>query len=139
VLIVRGHPVLPDDEYGLTEAYCVEPGCDCRRVMLNVVSRRQMAFLASISYGFDRDEEWAGPFLDPLNPQSQYAGVLLDLVTEMLANPDYVARLESHYYAVKDAVADPNHPAQRVLAQLEAEDRRRPPRRQARKRKPRGR
>jgi hypothetical protein len=40
VLTTRGHPVLPDDEYALLESSCVDPGCDCRRVMLNVIGRR---------------------------------------------------------------------------------------------------
>jgi len=29
-----------DDEYVLLEACCTDPACDCRRVMLNVASRR---------------------------------------------------------------------------------------------------
>src|SRR5438045_9155529 len=66
-LTTRGYPGVPDDEYGLIEAYCPDPGCDCRRVMLNVVSRRQQAHIATISYGFDRDHELAGPFPDPLH------------------------------------------------------------------------
>jgi hypothetical protein len=139
VLTTRGHPVLPDDEYGLLESYCVEAGCNCRRVMLNVVARRQQAVLASISHGFDRDKAWAGPFLDPLNPQSRYADVLLGLVEQVLADPGYVARLEAHYYQVKGAVADPTRPAQRLLAESAAEDRSRLSRPRARKRKRRGR
>ena len=69
-ITTQGHPVLPDDEYALVESYCTDPACDCRRVMLNVLPRRQgkRGFLAAISFGFDRDEEMAGPFLDPLNP-----------------------------------------------------------------------
>jgi hypothetical protein len=117
VLTVQGSTVLPDDEYGLLESYCVEAGCHCRRVMINVASRRQQKILASISYGFDRDGEDAGPFLDPLNPQSRYADVLLDLVEQVLADPTYVARLEAHYYQVKGAVADPSHRCHQVLAQ----------------------
>jgi len=112
---------LPADEYALLEYYCPDPECNCRRVMLNVVGRRQQAdhFLASISYGFDREDEFAGPFLDPLNPQSEYAGILLDLVERyVLSDPDYVARLEAHYRMVKEATADPSHPVQERLRQL---------------------
>jgi hypothetical protein len=115
-MTTRNHPVLPDDEYALVEAYCADPQCDCRRVMLNVLARRQgKNCLASISFGFDRDEKMAGPFLDPLNPQSQYADVLLDLVTMVLADPTYLARLESHYHQVKRAADDPTHPVYRML------------------------
>lgn len=137
-ITIRGHPKLPDDEYALVKAYCPDPACDCRRVMLNVLGRwrRQQGYLASISFGFDRDPELAGPFLDPLNPQSQYAGVLFDLVAQILeSDPGYVARLEAHYHQVKQAVADPMHPAHQVLARLEAGGEERPARRRKGKRK----
>jgi hypothetical protein len=113
VFIVRGDPLLPDDEYGLIEAYCDDPRCNCRRVMLNVAGRAQQAVLASISYAFDRDDEFAGPFLDPLNPQSGYAEALLELVELILEDPAYLARLEAHYFQVKGLAADPRRQAQR--------------------------
>jgi hypothetical protein len=133
---LRGHPVLPDDEYALIEAFCPDPQCDCRRVMLNVAGRRQMelGFLASVGFGFDRAGEFAGPFLDPLNPQSQYADALLELVTQVLADPAYVARLESHYQQVKQAVADAPHPSNRPSAQSNRRTERRSARQTSRKR-----
>jgi hypothetical protein len=128
-ITTRGYPGLPDDEYALVEACCPDPTCHCRRVMLNVLSRRR-GHLASISFGFDRDGEMAGPFLDPLNPQSQYSQVLLDLVeTQILADPAYVARLESHYRQVKRAAADPTHPVYKKLKRLGVKDKDRPARR----------
>ena len=67
--------------YGLIEFYCPDPACDCRRVILNVAEEQHPErFLASISYGFDRDDPEAGPFLDPLNEQSPYAFALFDRV-----------------------------------------------------------
>lgn len=133
-LTIRGHPALPDDEYGLIESYCVEAGCNCRRVMINVAGRRQQAILASISYAFDRDDEWAGPFLDPLNPQSRHADALLDLIEQMLADPGYVARLEAHYNQVKGAMNDPTNPGQQLPTRSTGKDRARPPRSRARAR-----
>lgn len=127
-LTIRGSSALPDDEYGLLDSYCVEAGCNCRRVMLNVVGRRQQKILASISYAFDREDEWAGPFLDPLNPRSRYAETLLGLVEQVLADPGYVARLEAHYHQVKDAMGDPTHPSQKMLTRSTLENRARPPR-----------
>lgn len=41
-ITTRGYLGLPADEYALVEAYCPDPKCDCRRVMINVVGRRQM-------------------------------------------------------------------------------------------------
>jgi hypothetical protein len=104
-ITIQGHPSLPDDEYGLIEAYCTDLKCNCRRVMLNVIGRQQGSeYLAAISFGFDRRKKDAGPFLDPLNRQSKYAPALLALVaTEVLADPAYVARLEAHYRQSKGA------------------------------------
>jgi hypothetical protein len=128
VLTTRRYPGLPDDEYGLLESYCPDLRCNRRRVMLNVVGRWRRAILATVSYGFDRDAAMAGPFLDPLNPQSTYADTLLGLVEEVLEDPAYVARLQAHYHRVKGAMADRSHPARQLLAQSVQDDRIRPSR-----------
>jgi hypothetical protein len=126
-MTVSAFPGVPAGDYGFIEAYCVDPRCDCRRVMLNVASRTQNRMLAAISFGFDRADEMAGPFLDPLNEQSEYAPALLDLAADVvLADPAYVARLEAHYRMVKEAAADPRHPAQVVLKLLATADAPRP-------------
>jgi hypothetical protein len=115
---------LPVGSYDLLEFYCPDPACECRRVMLNVAEEKGPdRFLASISYGFDRDEEDAGPFLDPLNPLSRYAEDLLQLVEEIvLSDPRYVARLERHYYLVKEAASNPTHTAYDKLRKVLADD-----------------
>ena len=121
-LTLRGYPGLPDDEYALIESYCTDPHCDCRRTMLGVVRRTLMerGAVASISYGFDRDDELAGPFLDPLNPQCEFAETLLEVVQNVvLSNPAYVARLESHYQQVKRAAANPSDPAHRRIREID--------------------
>jgi hypothetical protein len=88
--------------------------------MLNIAEEKDPdRFLACISYGFDRNEEMAGPFLDPMNPQSEYAEPLLELVERtVLSDPRYVARLERHYALVKRAASDPEHPAYRKLQRI---------------------
>jgi hypothetical protein len=128
VIHVVNNPYLPDGAYALMESYCTDPDCDCRRVMLNVVNPEisKEDYLASISYGFDREEEFAGPFLDPLNPQSKYAGELFTLVKMVLADPAYTARLEAHYKEVKRALKDPAHKIHRILADARRTSRQRP-------------
>jgi hypothetical protein len=110
---------LPVGSYGLLEFYCPDPECDCQRVMLNVVEKKQPGhFLASISYAFDPDDEMAGPLLDPLNRQSEYAEKLLQLIEQVvLIDRNYVARLKWHYSLVKQAATDPAHPAYRKIQQ----------------------
>jgi hypothetical protein len=115
-------PGIPQDDYGLLESYCPDPTCDCQRVMLNVVSRRQQRQVATISYGFDRADKDAGPYLDPLNPQGPHAKALLNLVAAHLeADTAYVLRLKAHYAIVKAAAANPNHPVQKLLAEWNRE------------------
>jgi hypothetical protein len=106
--------------YYLIEHYCPDADCDCRRVMLTAVREdRPNRSLASISYAFDADDEMPGPFLDPMNPQSEHAEALLDLVAEtVLTHQGYLDRLERHYALVKEAASDPDHPAYDELQEL---------------------
>jgi len=53
VLTILRHDKIPAGEYALLESYCERPGCDCRRVILSVVSRRQQQTLAVIAYGWE--------------------------------------------------------------------------------------
>jgi hypothetical protein len=108
---------VPAGVYGVVESYCPDPTCDCRRVMLNILGGRLPGrILATISYAFDPDDEMPGPFLDPINPQSEYAAAILPMIAELLlADPAYVARLGRHYAMVKQAAADPEHPAYAAL------------------------
>jgi hypothetical protein len=110
---------LPDGEYGFLEFYCDEPGCDCRRVMLDVLRPETggSKIWATISYGWeslDFYREWVGaasdpleikgPYLDPLNPQTKYSRALLNLFRFLLQSPDYVERLKRHYQMFRDSV-----------------------------------
>lgn len=36
---LRGHEGLPDDTYAFAEAFCDDPGCDCRRALIHVFRR----------------------------------------------------------------------------------------------------
>ncbi|MFM9964072.1 MAG: hypothetical protein ACKV2Q_22950 [Planctomycetaceae bacterium] len=95
---------LPAGEYGFFESYCTEKDCDCRRVILTVFS--QSGTEATISYGFDADDDMLGPFLDPLNRQGVHATELLSLVRDvLLTDREYVARLKRHYAITKDIIA----------------------------------
>lgn len=115
---VWGNPELPDGQYGFVELYCDEVGCDCRRVLITVVSSSTGKVLATINYGWETRryyEQWmgdkdlaahcVGATLDPFGIQSEYAAVLLRLFERFLL-PDeaYVARLKRHYALFKAAI-----------------------------------
>jgi hypothetical protein len=110
---------LPVDTYAFVELFCVDPGCDCRRVMLNVYSESSKAHLATINYAFEPPtKEWDHPeqvFLDPLNKQTPLAPGILEAFKHVVLKDDaYVQRLIRHYQMIKDGIAeaesDPQHP-----------------------------
>ncbi len=51
-LTVLNDPDLPPDRYALIELYCDESGCDCRRVMFNVLAEERKELVAVIAYGW---------------------------------------------------------------------------------------
>lgn len=116
---VQGTLGLPDGEYGFIEFYCDDPGCDCRRVVINVVcSTTGPKIWASINYGWeslDFYERWMGDkelardsqgaSLDPFNQQSPYSRALLEIFNQMcLSDTAYVERLKRHYDLFKTSL-----------------------------------
>jgi hypothetical protein len=114
-----GRQDLPDGEYGFLELYCDEPGCDCRRVMIDVLRPETgwSKIWATISYGWENLDfyrKWGGPdshpieikgpYLDPLNPQTKYSSALLNLFRFLLQSPEYVERLKRHYHVFRESV-----------------------------------
>ena len=120
-------PSLPNRTFLLMELYCTDLGCDCRRVMLNVMDVEAGRHVATINYGFEPPEPpWdvneGQIFLDPLNPQSAWSAALLALVTEMIeSDPSYRARLMRHYAMWKRAVDDPSHPKHTKIVAIRRE------------------
>ncbi len=93
----------------------MEPRCDCRRVLLEVVDGATREQFATINHAFEPPkppfEDEGQTFLDPINPQSPMSPALLGVFVEMIANdPAYQARLERHYAMWKRVVDDPSHP-----------------------------
>ncbi len=67
-------PPLPAGRYGFAECFCVDPECDCRRVVVAVLSERHKRQVAAINHAFEKPAKGSivkeQTFLDPLNPQS---------------------------------------------------------------------
>ncbi len=116
VITTFNDPKLGSESYAMVDVYCVDPACDCRRVMINVIRDRDTKHLATINWAFDPNDPDRGPFLDRLNTQSPLSDALLKLFKEeVITDKRYVERLERHYKLVKDAVADPHHEVHSVL------------------------
>ena len=133
-----GRDDLPDGEYAFVELYCNEPGCDCRRVTIDVLRPETgwNKIWATISYGWESvafyrqwggrhsdPVEMKGPVLDTLNPQSRYSAVLLDLFRLLIESPEYVQRLEGHYRMFR-AVVDKEHAERECQAEQRVANRR---------------
>lgn len=122
-MTIVNFPAVPKGSYGLIEMYCNEPGCDCRRVFLDVHDWERRKSMAIIAYGWEsaafyrkwfgrgREEyvqtaikDMMGPILNPGSPQSKYAPAFLSLVTDILNDQNYIDRLKRHYQIFKDDV-----------------------------------
>ncbi len=123
---------LPADEYGLIEAYCDDENCDCRRVFLNVVSRKRNQVVAVVTYGWESEtfyrkwfgggddkmtraavKDMTGLNLNMTSKQSKFAPAALKLVSDLLQDSKYVARIKRHYKMFKETVDD--KPAQMTV------------------------
>jgi len=120
VMRVQGHPRLPDGDYGLVDAFCADPDCDCRVIYIFVVSESRPGKLASITFGWeplefyrkwmradkvdDHTRDLKGPALMSMAPQTELAGALLELVALRLQESWYVDLLKRHYRQFKDAL-----------------------------------
>jgi len=118
-LTFRGHSDLPDGQYGFLEMYCDEVGCDCRRVVLQVRSPDPSSPIwATINFGWESEayyvnwmknkdlaREACGANLDPLNPNSPLAPVLLDMFVNVVADDAYVERLKRRYALFKASLS----------------------------------
>jgi hypothetical protein len=95
---------IPKGVYGFIECYCIEPGCDCRRVLLVVVNEK-FKEKAVISFAFDQQDSLAGPFLQPSSSNAPYAEKLLEFFVDALnSGPQWLNRLYRHYRAVRKLV-----------------------------------
>jgi hypothetical protein len=106
---------LPGHTFLFTEFYCVDPKCDCRRVMFDVLDATTRKRVAMINHGFEPPkppfEDEGQTFLDPTHPQSEMADALLDIFEDMIAkDAAYRERLRRHYQMWKAVVDDPMHP-----------------------------
>ncbi len=113
-----GRTDLPDGRYRFVEFYCDAPGCNCCRVIVQVWDEGDN-ILAGISYGWESPEfyarwsgdgdmaaarEMASATLGLFLPQSKYAEVLLGEFEKVIAEPEYMELLRSHYAEARSGV-----------------------------------
>ena len=119
VLIPEETDGIPPGQYILTEAYCDEANCDCRRVMFNIMTPDDLEVIATIAYGWETKKFYAkwfggddpdiikglqGPVLNLGSEQGPFAKQLLKLVKNILRDKEYVERIKKHYQMFKAEV-----------------------------------
>jgi hypothetical protein len=122
-LLVLNDPFLPPDQYVLTELFCDEVGCDCRRVFFHIYAHNKKEFVAVIAFGWepvhfykkwlnDDDprvlKDLKGPVLNLGSDQSEIAPILLERIKEVVKDKEYIERLKRHYRIFKDHIAKTN-------------------------------
>ncbi|HZJ71455.1 MAG TPA: hypothetical protein VFF36_11035 [Planctomycetota bacterium] len=93
---------VPAGPYAFLERYCVDPDCDCQRVIISAVGYgAPQTVLATLSYEWERagsDHRFAIVTLEPSARQTSHSPVILELFRKVAsADPAYVERLRRHY------------------------------------------
>jgi hypothetical protein len=119
---------LPPAQYVLTELYCDEADCDCRRVIFQVhTAEKLQSVLATLNFGWEAPEFYqgwchgdevarnmAGLSKELFGLQSRWSDEILDLMKETaFADPAYVERLKRHYAQFKATLGAAQRPEKR--------------------------
>jgi hypothetical protein len=117
-VIARGSKGLRDGTYRFVEFYCDEPGCDCRRVVIQVWDESATP-LATFNFGWESPAfytKWSKTgdpaigkgmaLLTPelFGPQSRYTGAFLAELKAAVGDSGYVEKLRRHYAEFRTAV-----------------------------------
>lgn len=130
IFAVKGmYQHIPEGNYGFIEFFCDTPDCDCRNVMINIISAEPVPKLwAVIRYGWESKKfyrDWMGgeerneftenlpeAFIDIIgSPNDLVAHEFLSIFRNMLKNDKkYAKRIETHYQMHKDMMDKKNKP-----------------------------
>jgi hypothetical protein len=122
-------PELAGDQFILMELFCDEPKCDCRRVMLNVISANRRKPVAVINFGWENEiyyknwfgrydkemiHELKGPSINTLSQYTDITEKIFERVKITLEDGFYVKRLIEHYVMFREHIEnlasdDTNH------------------------------
>ena len=111
-------PQLPDGEYSFIDMYCADPGCDCRKTMIQVMHNGK--FVSVINYGWEPDtfyKNWMGSSAEG-SPMPQMHGASIDITSpdlvnrkgmlslfNALLNDIWIEKFKQHYDKVKSVMA----------------------------------
>jgi len=115
---IKQSPQLPDGEYSFIDTYCDDPGCDCRKTMIQVMHNGKL--VSVINYGWESAtfyENWMGSNAKD-NPMPKMHGASIDITSPDLVSMDsilalfnallndiWIAKFKCHYDEVKVAMS----------------------------------
>ena len=88
----------------IAEYYCVDPACDCKRVLLTLIdlADSNLSPMLTVGYAFDRNDPNPGPYVDPLNNLTPGGRDFFPFICDLLAkDTTYLNRLQKHYDLMK--------------------------------------
>jgi hypothetical protein len=113
---IKQSPQLPDGEYSFIDMYCVDPKCDCRKTMIQVMHNGKL--VSVINYGWESAtyyENWMGSSAKD-NTMPKMHGASIDITSPDLVSRDgmlelfnallndiWVAKFKLHCHEVKAA------------------------------------
>jgi hypothetical protein len=115
---IKQSPQVPDGEYSFIDTYCTDPGCDCRKTMIQVMHNGKLVSI--INYGWESAkfyENWMGSSTKDI-PMPKMHGASIDIASPDLVSPDgilalfnallndiWIAKFKRHYDEVKAAMS----------------------------------
>jgi len=121
-IFIDNHPVIPAENYAFDEFYCQRINCDCRKVMIRIITNKPDKTWAIINYGWESEKfykKWfggpdgddfyklmSGVSLEPY-PNGAIATELMEIFKEILkSDKAYAMRIENHYWKLKNAAQE---------------------------------
>ena len=90
---IKQSPQLPDGEYSFIDTYCTDPGCDCRKTMIQVMHNGKLVSI--INYGWESAtfyENWMASSAKD-NPMPKMHGASIDITSPNLVRTDGILAL----------------------------------------------
>jgi len=122
ILNDKVYPLIPAGNYGFLELFCDELDCDCRNVVIHVISLKPYRTWAILRYGWEKKQfykNWSyddadnplvqnfpGVFIDfMMDTDSPTREVWLEIFKQMLHDDTHYAnRIKAHYKMFKDRI-----------------------------------
>ena len=131
-LQIFNDPALAGDNFILLELFCDEPQCDCRRVMLNILSERRKASVGVINFGWESEkfyENWfgsydkdiiydlKGPSINIFSTTTEITDKIFKHVKNALQDKFFVNRIIQHYVIFREYIENlaDNDPSQKFI------------------------